>query len=331
MFQSKFGRTALRALAFGSVVLVSAPANAVIIGGGGRPRTDCLSVYDVPNPLPKRRWTCVDGEDCDADGEKNGQCVFQVAICANSTFDPACSLQGVAAIEVDHSQDNGDPEFDPDFQAMQSRIDNQIAPPTTDPDSCTTVTNVTVRLEGPFANNRCFRARKKIRVETRSSAIDGNIYRETDVLHLSCVPAADSCIPTSLFHSTFERIQSQVFNQNCAVSACHDSQTTQAGLLLEVGASHDALVNVAPTNGAAQAAGWKRVTQTVAPDINGENGDGDATTSLLYNKVKGTLLPGMGSQMPLGRPPLNPALVEIIRLWIEAGAPEVGWVPGTDQ
>ena len=36
-------------------------------------------------------------------------------------------------------------------------------------------------------------------------------------------------------------------------------------------------------------------------------------------------------QMPLGEPKLNALLIEIIRLWIEAGAPEIGWVPGTDQ
>jgi hypothetical protein len=35
--------------------------------------------------------------------------------------------------------------------------------------------------------------------------------------------------------------------------------------------------------------------------------------------------------MPLGRPPLAANLIEIIRLWILAGAPETGWVPGTDS
>jgi hypothetical protein len=330
MFQSTLHRVLL-GLIGAALALGPDPAGAVVVGGGGRARTDCLAVFDLPDPIPKRRWTCIDGEDCDGDGEKNGQCVFRVAVCANSTFDPVCSLQGVSAIEVEHSQDNGDPDFDPDFQAIQSRIDNQIAPPTDDPDSCTTVTNVTVRLKGPFANSRCLRARKRIKVETRSQAIGGKIYHETDVLHLSCLPAPDSCVPTSLFDSTFDRIQTQIFNQSCAVSGCHDSQTTQANLLLEVGASLPSLVNVTPTNGAAQAAGWLRITQTVPPDINGENGSGDAATSLLYNKVNGSLLPGMGLQMPLGEPQLNPLLIEIIRLWIEAGAPEVGWVPGTDQ
>jgi hypothetical protein len=330
MFKSSIAGIALPA---GIAVLLSTAlvAHAEIIGGGGRAKTDCLAVFDVPVDLPQRRWICTDGDACDGDGEINGECVFPVAVCANSTFDPSCTLQGVAAIDVEHSQDNGDPRFDPDFQAIQSRIDNQISPPTSDADSCTTATNVTVRVKGPFANNRCRREKKTIRMDTRSQFIDGVVTTETDSLHLSCAPAPNSCIPSSLFDSTYDRIQTQVFNTSCAVSGCHDSETTQANLLLEVGAAIGSLVNVVPTNGAAQAAGWLRVNQTVAPDGNGENGDGDAATSLLFHKVNGTLQAGMGSQMPLGQPKLNPLLIEIIRLWIEAGAPAVGWVPGTDQ
>lgn len=306
-------------------------AGADVVGGGGRAKTDCLTVFDVPVSLAQRRWSCTDGDACDGDGEVNGQCVFPVAVCANSTFDAACSLQGVASIEVEHSEDNGDPRFDPDFQAMQSRIDNQIAPPTDELDSCTTPTNVTIRVRGPFANNRCRRERKTIQVRTRSEVIDGRIIQETDSFHLTCVPVPESCVPTSLFDSTYDRVQTQIFNESCAVSGCHDSETTQANLLLEVGASLGALINVAPTNGAAQGAGWLRVTQLVAPDGNGENGVGDAQTSYLFHKVNGSLLPGTGSQMPLGQPKLNPLLIEILRLWIEAGAPATGWVPGTDQ
>ena len=40
--------------------------------------------------------------------------------------------------------------------------------------------------------------------------------------------------------------------------------------------------------------------------------------------------------MPLDEDPLDPELVELIRLWIEGDgvlgpAPETGWVEGTDQ
>jgi hypothetical protein len=33
--------------------------------------------------------------------------------------------------------------------------------------------------------------------------------------------------------------------------------------------------------------------------------------------------------MPFGQPALDDHLVDVIRLWIEAGAPDTGWVPGT--
>jgi hypothetical protein len=56
-----------------------------------------------------------------------------------------------------------------------------------------------------------------------------------------------------------DRIQRQIFNQSCAKSGCHDSQTQQGGLLLESGASYTNLIDVAPQNLGAVAAGWKRV------------------------------------------------------------------------
>jgi uncharacterized membrane protein YphA (DoxX/SURF4 family) len=49
-----------------------------------------------------------------------------------------------------------------------------------------------------------------------------------------------------------------------------------------------------------------------------------------YHKLTGDLQSGMGQRMPLIGASLDPALIDIIRLWIEAGAPQTGWVPGTD-
>ena len=34
--------------------------------------------------------------------------------------------------------------------------------------------------------------------------------------------------------------------------------------------------------------------------------------------------------MPKGKRKLHKTLRDILRLWIEAGAPQSGWVPGTD-
>jgi hypothetical protein len=308
-------------LALGAALLVGAPAWAVITGGGGSSRTDCLAVFDAAVNFPPARpkhIKCADGDACDADGLVNGVCSFPVAVCANSTFDPRCTLAGVQTITVDHALDNGERRFDPDFQALQTRIDTGIDLPTTDADQCTLPAMVRVDLRGPFPSQRCGRSRKTIVVRTVSTVIDGRVYREKDKLRLTCEPAPGPCDPQLLFGGTFDRIQRQIFDRSCAVSGCHDSQSVRAGLLLETGASLSNLVGVVPTNGAAAGAGWHRVTA------------GDAETSLLFHKLKGGLPAGFGQRMPFGGRRLDRFLIDVVELWIAAGAPDTGWVPGTD-
>lgn len=323
MFKQELTRRVLRAvLVLGIVAGSSSGANATVVGGGGPRSQDCLAVFDTPAALTStmRSIRCVDGDPaCDGDGIVNGECKFPVAVCANSTFEPLCSLSGVQSMFLAHADDNGDPKFDPDFQALQSRIDNSIDPPSTDADSCTTASNIVVRLKGPYPGNRCRSATKTLKLTTTSTFQGGRFYTDTDALKLTCRPAVDSCDPATLFDGTFDRIQKQVFNTTCAVSGCHDSQTQANGLLLEVGAAYTQLVGATPTNVEAQGLGWDRVTP------------GDPTTSLLFHKVTGDLGVNLGSRMPLARPPLAANLIEIIRLWIVAGAPETGWVPGTDS
>ena len=162
--------------------------------------------------------------------------------------------------------------------------------------------------------NRCRSATKTLKLTTTSTFQGGRFYTDTDGLKLTCRPAVDSCDPATLFAGTFDRIQKQVFNTTCAVSGCHDSQTQANGMLLEVGAAYTQIVGATPTNVAAQGLGWDRVTS------------GDPTTSLLFHKITGAVTVALGTRMPLGRPPLAATLLEIIRLWIAAGAPETGWV-----
>src|SRR5262245_1844075 len=122
-----------RFVAIAAVALLAPSARAIVIGGGGSSRTDCLAVFDsavnYPPDNPKR-FRCKDGDPCDADGIVNGVCAFDLTLCANSTYDPSrCTLAGVKSIVVDHAVDNGDRSFDPDFQALQNRIDNAIVGP----------------------------------------------------------------------------------------------------------------------------------------------------------------------------------------------------------
>jgi hypothetical protein len=107
--------------------------------------------------------------------------------------------------------------------------------------------------------------------------------------------------------------------------------------LLEIGASYGNLVNAGPANPAAAAAGWKRAAiQTpappvpTAPDPTPTPSVGDPETSFIVHKLNGDFPgSGFGERMPLGRPKLDQSLIDVITLWIQAGAPPEGWVPGT--
>jgi hypothetical protein len=175
-------------------------------------------------------------------------------------------------------------------------------------------------VQGPYPNDRCKAGKKRVRL-TAQSDFDvqaGKSFRDKDTLHFQCKPAPDGCDPQALFAGTYDRIQRQIFDQSCAVSGCHDSESFAGGLLLETGASYTSIVNVGPANFEANQLGWLRITP------------GDETMSFLYQKVQGGLDEGLGERMPFGRGKLKGFLRDIVRQWILAGAPETGWVAGTD-
>jgi hypothetical protein len=309
-------------------------ASAAVVGGGGSSRIDCLATFDaaVNTPLRKpRSIRCADGDpSCDLDGVVNGVCNFRVAVCANSSFNPTvCSLNGVRLITVEHSADNGDPKFDPEFQALQTRIDSDIGPfPNNATDACTTATNFFVAIKGPLKNDKCKRNKKQIRLVTESTvaAGQGAILVDKDKIDLVCDPPVGGCDPGVIFSGTYDRVQRQIFNQSCAVSGCHDSNSflDSGNLLLEASAFPGNLINRTPTNADANAAGWKRIFQ-VDPMT------GDPANSYILHKVNGDFPgQGFGDRMPKGRPKLDATLINVLTLWIQAGAPDTGWVPGTD-
>ena len=155
-----------------------------------------------------------------------------------------------------------------------------------------------------------------------SAAVTSGAYKDIDRMRLTCDPSPAGCDTRTLFAGTFDRVQRQIFDQSCALSGCHDSQSRMGGLLLETGAAYANLVGAAPTNPAALAAGWQRIT-VVDPAL------GDPVTSLLFRKIDGPP-PGFGGRMPFGRPRLDQHLIDVVERWIAVGAPAAGWVPGTD-
>ena len=317
------------ALLLPAILLCAGAAGAVdivLVGGGGGTATECLTVFEAPanyRPEKPRHVLCTDGDStCDADGVVNGVCEFPVTVCANSTFDPRCLYFGVRDVAVDHAADNGDPKFDPDFQALQARVDAEFPVDTTDPDLCTAPTAIRVPIRGPLGPV-CARGTKKLRLRTTSTPPPAGAPKvDKDKIKLMCEPAiaSNGCDTHTLFpDGTFERIQHQIFNQSCAVSGCHDSQSFAGGMTLEEGTAHGSLVGVNPVNLAAATAGWKRV----APS--------DPANSFILHKLDGDLPDASyGERMPRGKPAIDQLLIDIIDLWIQAGAPASGWVPGTD-
>ena len=321
-----FGRLGTTLATTCAALLCALPAAAVVVGGGGSTRSDCLVVFDAPANEPARApraVRCADGEPCDADGVVNGRCEFPVAVCANSTANPRCTLSGIDALTVANALDNGDPNFDPEMQAVATRIGFVFDYPEVRPNHCSAPTAVHVAVQGPLSGGRCRKGTKTMRMVALAGTNDGRVRADVDRLKLVCLPAPAGCDARAFFTSTFDRIQTQIFDQSCATGGCHDSQTVQAELLLERGSSYDNLVGKTPANGDAAALGWQRVTRIDATT-------GDASTSYLVHKLAGPLGPGLGKRMPFNRPRLDDALVDVVRRWVEAGAPADGWVAGTD-
>src|SRR5581483_7078167 len=187
-------------------VLLPVIAAATTVGGGGSSKTDCLAVFEADVNTPATHphdIRCADGAPCDLDGEVNGSCQFAVAVCINSTFDARCTASGVQSVTVDHALDNGDPKFDTEFQALQTRIDSAFDLPTTD-SGCAIATNFHVPVEGPLAGGACKKTRKTVRVVTLSTpaAGTGKVTKDKDTIKLTCDPAPTGCDPAAFYAGT---------------------------------------------------------------------------------------------------------------------------------
>jgi hypothetical protein len=104
--------------------------------------------------------------------------------------------------------------------------------------------------------------------------------------------------------ATFTAVQTQIFNPSCAFSGCHGGGSAAAGLSLEQGDAYGEIVNVPSTQ--------QSTTDRIEPN--------DPEGSYLYLKVIGDSSIS-GSRMPRGAGPLSQELVDLLRDWIERGAP----------
>lgn len=114
--------------------------------------------------------------------------------------------------------------------------------------------------------------------------------------------------PPATSTSSFDTLQTTIFNVHCLSAGCHNSTDQAGNLVLAAGASYANLINVAPFNMAARGRGLLRVVP------------GDADHSFLLIKLTGPPS-DEGSPMPLVPPLLSAAQISMVREWILAGAP----------
>lgn len=132
------------------------------------------------------------------------------------------------------------------------------------------------------------------------------------------------CGEATPFASTFQAIQKVIFeNHSCNTSVCHGSLGMQGGLELSPDVAYDNIFEQ-PALGVAS-------LNLIEP--------GDKDRSYLWLKLAAATDPSKlpagfqiaGAAMPNGLPPISEEELEAIRLWIYAGAPEGGTVPGTAE
>jgi hypothetical protein len=135
------------------------------------------------------------------------------------------------------------------------------------------------------------------------------------------VNATVPCTQSAAFESTFQGIQSVIFERHgCTAQACHGG-ARQGGLDLSPAVAYRSLFQARST-----ASPFNRVEP------------GDQRRSFLWLKLAAATDPSQlpagvqvaGTPMPSGRPALEKDELELIRLWIYSGAPETGTVGGTE-
>jgi hypothetical protein len=103
---------------------------------------------------------------------------------------------------------------------------------------------------------------------------------------------------------TLASIQANVFSVNCAIPGCHGGGTVQFGLRLDPGFSAGNLINVPSPRDA-----------NLIRVIPGNPGG-----SFIIQKLEGTQT--LGDRMPQFGPYLPQSTIDVIRQWIQNGAPQ---------
>jgi len=325
----------------------SDPSQDGLIDGGGNAKTDCVSKFQTGlelnypvAPKKSKELRCTDGDlACDSDGAVNGSCTIEVGLCLADDEDmPLCTPAGVppGGVEV-IKKPVGHPRYDAALQTLQDEVDLMLGASgvpcdTPGPENCLRCTDATVPVTASLAS-KSGKKKIKLKVTTEPAPPKNKPIKDVDKLKLRCVECETA--------STFEHIADVVFKTGCAASqVCHSGGAGAGGLNLDIGeigaaALYDELLTEAPSAVGASPLSMARI-------FAGDPGLGTAgSASLLYEKLLrtngeldqlctsgGQAAGCLGQSMPPSTDEFSTGKLELLKTWIEAGAPIDTWVPG---
>jgi OmcA/MtrC family decaheme c-type cytochrome len=168
------------------VLAVATSAGGVTVAGGGSKRTDCLVQLQASGlgfPGGKAVFkgaTCADGDPCDADGARNGACLYTPMICLNQS-DPALPKCTAAVVRtIRFKGKNGKKKID--TAGFDAAVAGMLPASTA---ACAAPVDVVVPLVGP--NKKGEVKNGEARIKAKASTTKGT---EKDTYKLVCRPGS---------------------------------------------------------------------------------------------------------------------------------------------
>src|SRR5262245_23961459 len=174
-----------------------------MLGGAGPARTDCLVMLGTTGiGFPGgakvfKGTTCADGDPCDADGARNGSCLFTPVVCLNQT-DPALPKCTPAQIKhVKLKAKNGKKKVD--ASALNAAVAALGLPTSTA--ACSVPVEVAVPLVGPNKKGEILNGEVKVNAKAKTTkGADKDTYQL--VCRPGSAPVGTTVPPTSTTSTT---------------------------------------------------------------------------------------------------------------------------------
>ncbi|MGH7894525.1 MAG: hypothetical protein ACREQL_07645, partial [Candidatus Binatia bacterium] len=177
------------------LVLSAVQARAVMLPGGGSSpkKTDChveVMTNGLGFPAGKlfKGTTCADGDVCDADGARNGACMFTPLVCFNVTDAafPQCSIAQVSSIRF-NGKAGGSKLDTTGFDAAVAALGLPISTQT-----CSGPVDIVVGVGGPDSDGDLVKG--KATLDAKAKTTKGT---DKDKFVFVCLPSSGGAPPTT--------------------------------------------------------------------------------------------------------------------------------------